>query len=104
MRLTELDPVWIIQDGHRIGFTFICPTDSRWRQSCFAVATPLHKQLELFQKLHGDPSVQPCNQGIAWRIEGGIKAATFETMTVTPSIDGSAGGLWHGHITNGEIR
>ena len=33
----------------------------------------------------------------------GIDVATFETMTVTPSLDGSAAGNWHGFITNGEI-
>lgn len=27
----------------------------------------------------------------------------FTTMSVTPSIDASASGDWHGHITNGEI-
>jgi hypothetical protein len=28
----------------------------------------------------------------------------FRHMTVTPSIDASASGHWHGFITNGEIR
>jgi hypothetical protein len=28
---------------------------------------------------------------------------TFETMTLTPSIDGSGVGHWHGFITNGEV-
>lgn len=46
---------------------------------------------------------QPCNQSSGWKITGGIENASFETMTVTPSIDGSAGGLWHGFITNGQI-
>ena len=29
---------------------------------------------------------------------------TFDTMTLTPSIDTSAAGHWHGFITNGEIQ
>lgn len=66
MKLTDLDPQWIVRDGKRIGFTFKSPTKPENRQSCF-------------------------------------DAATFETMTVTPSLDGSAGGLWHGFITNGVI-
>ena len=28
----------------------------------------------------------------------------FATMTITPSIDASASGNWHGFIVNGEIR
>ena len=46
---------------------------------------------------------QYCNQASGWTVAGGIENATFDTMTVTPSLDGSAGGLWHGFITNGEI-
>lgn len=44
MKLTDLDPKWIIRDGLRIGFTFLSPAQSagmgpiRWRQSCFTIA------------------------------------------------------------------
>jgi hypothetical protein len=37
---------------------------------------------------------------VAWRFEGN----DFATLTVTPSIDASNSGNWHGFITNGEIR
>lgn len=47
--------------------------------------------------------VQPCNPAGRWTIVGGVENASFETMTVKPSLDGSKGGLWHGFITNGEI-
>jgi hypothetical protein len=47
--------------------------------------------------------VQPCNPASKWDVIGGIALANFETISVTPSLDGSAAGLWHGHITNGEI-
>jgi hypothetical protein len=60
---------------------------------------PTREQWELF----GDDDVQGCLPDLAWTVAGGIDTATFETMTVTPSLDGSKGGLWHGHITNGEI-
>jgi len=33
-----------------------------------------------------------------------MSSNTFDAMTVTPSIDASASGHWHGFITNGEIR
>lgn len=113
MRLVELDPQWLLKDGKRVGFTFISPVQhppharsdgsvdpTRWRQSCFPKPTPSDEQDELL----GDAPVQQCNPASGWEIVGGIDNATFETLTVTPSIDGSAGGLWHGLITGGEIR
>lgn len=51
----------------------------------------------------GRHGVQGCKQGTHWAIAGGIENAAFETLTVTPSLDGSPGGNWHGFITNGEI-
>jgi hypothetical protein len=104
MRLTELDPRWLLKDRKRLGFTFISPTNKRWRQSCFAQPAPRRDQWAMFEVVHGEMfEVQGCNPELGWMIVGGIDAATFETMTVTPSLDGSAGGLWHGFITNGEI-
>jgi hypothetical protein len=104
MRLTELDPVWLMKDGVRVGFTFKCPTKLEWRQSCFAVAMPTKEQWTLFEREHGEHfNVQGCKPTCAWKIAGGIANATFETMTVTSSLDGSYGGMWHGHITNGQI-
>lgn len=100
MKLNELDPKWLIKDGKRVGFTFVSPTNPQWRQSCFAVAgIRIEEQMELF----GDDDMQPCNSKVAWHIKDGIEAADFATMTVTPSLDGAAGGLWHGNIIDGQI-
>lgn len=123
MKLLDLDPRWLTdQSGRRVGFIFISPKQMTrhdgttnpvpWRQTCFAVATPLHDQDPAVYRAMSDLAGadgefdfwQPCNQSSGWTIAGGIENATFETMTVKPSIDGSAGGLWHGHITNGEIQ
>lgn len=102
--LKDLDPHWVVKDGKRVGFTFLSPAgkqgNTHWRQSCFTVAMPAQEQWKLFEDLN----VQHCNPQCAWTIAGGIDGATFETLTVTPSIDGSAGGLWHGFIKNGQIR
>lgn len=104
MRLLDLDPQWLLKDGKRVGFTFISPTNPKWRQSCFTNPPKHSEQDELFEAAHGeDYAVQGCNPAAHWAIAGGIDAATFETMTVTPSLDGSQGGLWHGFITNGAI-
>jgi hypothetical protein len=110
MRLLDLDPKWLVKDGKRVAFTFLSPAGKRgnthWRQSCFSIPSPpTREQWKLFGVVHGNgPCVQGCNEGIAWIILGGIDAADFATLTVAPSIDGSAGGLWHGFITNGEIK
>ena len=99
MRLSELDPKWLKKDGKRVGFTFISPTNPRFRQSCFVVQMPTRQQWDLF----GDDDVQGCREDFAWTITGGIENASFDKMTVHPSIDGSKGGLWHGRIIDGEI-
>jgi hypothetical protein len=39
----------------------------------------------------------------SWVISGDQDMHTFENVTLTPSIDASAFGCWHGFITNGEI-
>ena len=104
MRLLDLDPVWLSRAGKRVGFTFKSPTDARWRQSCFVQTVPTREQWRLFEEAHGeDFEVQGCRPDFAWTVDGGIDAADFSTITVKPSIDGSAGGLWHGFIQNGQI-
>lgn len=109
MKLTDLDPEWLIKDGQRVGFTFLSPSGPQngvhWRQSCFVIPSPpTREQWVLFEAVHGeDFEVQGCTAGVTWSIEGGIHNAWFETLTVKPSIDGSAGGQWHGFITNGEV-
>ncbi len=121
MRLVDLDPRWLMEDGRRVGFIFISPCQhvdgghshppTPWRQTCFVSPTPHENQEPPINLAMADLAdkdgdfcwVQFCNPGCGWVVAGGIENATFETMTVTPSLDGSAGGLWHGHITNGEI-
>lgn len=104
MNLTDLDPQWIMSDGRRVGFTFISPTNPQRRQSCFCDPPQVSEQVDLFDAQLGDHAmVQPCNPAARWQIAGGIELADFGTISVTPSLDGSRGGLWHGFITGGKI-
>jgi len=109
VKLIDLNPQWLTVNGKRIGFTFISPRGGHdgkrlYRQSCFINPPCTRDQLAAFSALHGeDAIVQPCNPNAKWQIAGGIDAADFATISVTPSLDGSAGGLWHGYITNGQI-
>jgi hypothetical protein len=69
------------------------------------------KQWEIFQKEFGgeryEMEVVPSKPEQAWSISGSVpidtKAAFITDLTVTPSIDASKSGHWHGHITNGEV-
>ncbi len=100
MRLTDLNPRWLglhnfdPNSVYHIGVGFEDPTH---REQRLAV---------LF-----DPPIDPA--GLAAKYGWGLPfpdkthwkrtGDTFETLTLTPSIDASAHGLWHGFITNGEV-
>lgn len=74
--------------------------------TCFSIAMNREEQGNCLKELMGEEfyeeegyhRIQLCNKTCAWSIQG-----EFENLTVTPSLDGSAGGNWHGLITNGEI-
>lgn len=101
MRLTELEPQWLSENL----FVFRCPHCREIWISCKNIAMIYSKQTELFRKADLDPhgpyyAVVPMREETAWN----ISSKDFQTMSVTPSIDASASGHWHGHITNGEIK
>jgi hypothetical protein len=114
MRLADLDPRWLIgEDGKRVGFVFKSPTlgDDMWL-SCFEHPPERRAQWALFRSVFPKDYrnekgfaliVQGMNPTHSWQISGGVENASFETITVTPSIDGSSAGNWHGFITNGQI-
>ena len=105
MKLTELDPHWLTPDV----FIFRTPAGGNYWLTCKRVVMSTRDQQQLVYGDHMDPSTKTEWVGksvvlttpeCAWRFEGN----DFETLTVTPSIDASASGNWHGFITGGEIR
>lgn len=133
MKLTELEPRWLTFEGRRVGFIFRCPLPGKhehW-QSCFVEKFYLFKSRSgeylkdadgawlgsapdsqcaiitaccpELREMGNGCNWQGCNPDHQWTIEGGIATASFETISVTPSLDGSAGGNWHGFVTNGQI-
>lgn len=102
MRLSDLEPRWYrvpVQDCSdetvRVGFTFNCPhcTGSAQR-----LAVPVHQD----GLVNPHPDDNNClHLGHVWEMTGG---ESWDTLTLTPSVDASATGHWHGFITNGEIR
>lgn len=104
VRLTELNPHWVTMPNYaftqaerpfHIGVRFDCPHCGRPLAAMF------------------DPPIDPTNvravMAVPWmpmpdrpcwkRTTG----ETFDTLTLSPSIDVSKYGHWHGFITNGEV-
>ncbi len=106
MRLTDLEPRWLLKDGRRIGFIFRNPVRGHkgWWSSMFPYPTPAREEQEALieAELGEDALYQTCNPAGVWKCTPEMATADFATLTIQPSIDGGPN-LWHGHITNGEI-
>lgn len=97
MRLVDLNPLWL----HRHVFVFWCPHCRTTLLSCKNAIMSRWEQYDLFTARFGYMSIVACKPEYSWGFADGAK---FETMSVTPSLDASAAGHWHGHITKGEIK
>ena len=107
MRLTDLEPRWIV--GGTV-FVFLCPHCQKFLLVCTNVPMSMKEQQALFEKEFGEnwnTFVVPMRPGATWSISGtrpSNPGVAFPTdLTVSPSIDASASGCWHGFITNGEV-
>jgi hypothetical protein len=107
MRLSALSPRWV-NDAKTV-FVFRCPHceattpgEGVWI-SCKSVPMGIRQQFELFtaagvEEEGSRRGVVPMREDTSWSITGD----DFETMSVSPSIDASASGHWHGCISVGE--
>lgn len=100
MRLASLDPLWVpIGGGQKRGFIFRCPHCKEKWLLCKTVFADLDEQEMIFQNRRIQaPDFIPVADRAVWHIIG-----DFLDMQVSPSIDASASGHWHGWIRNGEI-
>lgn len=115
VRLTDLDPRWWADPGRSgQGMTFMCPHCQTVRLG-IAFTNPLDggapHPVTLDDKLRfvhgeewsdkpGDVAICDVPPGKAcWTRTG----KAFDALTITPSVDASASGHWHGFITNGQI-
>lgn len=110
MQLADLDPRWLILGGKRVGFVFKSPThlNKNRYQTCFFQKCTRRSQYDTFQDLidaaYGmECVVQYCSSNTAWKCEPHQDIVTWDNISITPSLDGSRGGNWHGYITNGQI-
>lgn len=98
MKLTDLNPRWI----HENVFVFDCPHCRKTLLSCKNIAMDISTQFDIFVAAFGEGNaykIVPMKRETAW----GISGKDFANMTVTPSIDASASGHWHGFIKDGMI-
>jgi hypothetical protein len=94
MKLADLYPRWFYLDKDRtiLGLTFVCPhcQDVRLGVAFHHHATAAFDDAIIHAK-------SPSTKHI-WDMTGD----SFENITLTPSVDASASGHWHGFIKNGE--
>lgn len=100
MKLTDLEPRWLSDSV----FVFRCPHCRGTWLSCKTAPMTIHDQIELFQAAGLEPTgprygVVPMKAEYAWVVKDGNR--DFATLTVTPSIDATASGHWHGVIADG---
>jgi hypothetical protein len=112
MRLTDLQPCWIVPGL----FIFKSPTGAGdWlivKNYPFSTKQQLEFVYEKRPDLVGQ-CVVPAKVDFCWNInhpglmeepDSESPQNAFKWLTVTPSVDHSPSGNWHGFITNGEIR
>jgi hypothetical protein len=100
MRLAELQPIWITPNL----LLFLCPHCKNIWLSCKNIPRPITEQMDIFEKHFGlrwNWLVVPCDQTQAWAFS---EEREFDLLTVSPSIDASKSGHWHGHIQKGGIQ
>ena len=107
MKLNDLEPRWI----HPNIFVFLCPCCRKVLLSCKDKAMTYKECFDALKAGLGDGNkmtVVPPAHDFAWNITSSHGAwqrpSFFDDCTVTPSIDASPAGHWHGFITNGEIK
>ena len=99
MKLTDLDPRWFVLEpgGPCVGLTFLCP-------HCMAerIGVAFHHsgragiEDQYVLAHHGANDAQHI-----WDLAG---QDDFATLTLSPSIDASAAGHWHGFVRAGVME
>lgn len=99
LRLVELEPRWIYKQKV---FAFRCPHCRKTWLTCKRVPMSEKQQRAIFAQVFGEEGarhVPATKADFAWQFSG----LDFRTMTVTPSINASGSGCWHGNIKAGLI-
>src|SRR5918911_4918664 len=105
MKLIDLQPRWWGDgDRRRLGITFLCPHCRSVRLGIAFANPPDGGQPHSLQTtsimwhIH-EARTFDVPPGCLWQRTG----ETFDTLSLTPSVDASKSGHWHGIITNGVV-
>lgn len=119
MKLTELDPHWVLisrwdepsglqhytngdsSQRHGGGISFECPVHTKYCETCGHELNGSHRLMIWFENpVDGLPPEATAKH--RWLRTG----ETFETLSVSPSVNAQVDdpSCWHGFITDGEIR
>jgi len=111
MRLTDLKPKWIQLNNWAcpdrpfyIGVSFLCP-------HCSPDLPEHGSQRRQRLAIRFCPAIDPTNVEATFMVPlvheettwNRVSGDTFETLTLSPSINTEQHGHWHGFITNGNI-
>ena len=130
VKLVDLDPRWLVWEGKRIGMIFKCPhcytnpdaSKRAWITVFDRKGIPTFGdewddandckagfgQLLMARAALGrtDPydttDIITCKPEATWTPVPPFEEATFDNISITPSLDSSLAGHWHGYVTNGE--
>lgn len=109
MTLSELEPRWVgaygQPDDAKQGLSFLCPHCRTVRLAIFfdrPICGRPAVDIKAVRRQQADPG-HLCDEHVGRTLWRRVSGDTFETLTLTPSIDASAWGCWHGFITNGRI-
>lgn len=96
MKLLDLEPRWYVlqEGGPRVGMTFVCPHCRVER-----LGVLFHHQGR--EAMEDDVIHAEGGSGNIWTLIG---RDDFASLSLSPSVDASKSGHWHGFITDGEIR
>lgn len=97
MKLIELQPRWLNPNV----LAFLCPHCQKFWLTCKNIVLSSSQQFDLYQESFGDDwnmLVVPCREEFCWT----FSSADFNSLSVSPSVDASNSGHWHGSIINGE--
>jgi hypothetical protein len=98
MKLTDLEPAWLTPDV----FIFKNPTGGSDMLTCKRVPMASSDQYALIYRdnpKYVGQTVVMTKPEMVWTFAGN----DFATLTVSPSLDFSASGNWHGFIAAGQI-
>ena len=99
MKLVDLHPAWFVEKNGRQGqgISFLCP-DCKEIYLGVAFKNPIDGGAPMTPRQHKNKKGE-----LVWTYFWERQGNTFENLTLSPSIDASESGHWHGFIRDGNI-